>query len=105
MGKWGDRKYIGCGMNRKGIPDVREVCRGGDITTVISGLFSLRDRECRQNSNRENSSGFSEIRVFLLNREDEMNSKEFFGKNAHLGRRNSYEFLLRPDVLSNISLP
>ena len=80
MGKWGDRKYIGCGMNKKGIPDVREVCRGGDITTVISGLFSLRDRECRQNSNRENSSGFSEIRVFLLNREDEMNSSEFFEK-------------------------
>jgi hypothetical protein len=56
MGKWGDRKYIGCGMNKHGIPDVQEVCRGGDITTVISGLFSLLNRKCRQQSNRENSS-------------------------------------------------
>jgi hypothetical protein len=86
MGKWGDRKYIGCGMNKHGIPDVQEVCRGGDITTVISGLFSLLNRKCRQQSNRENYS-------------------EFFEKNAHLCRRNPYEFHLRFDVLSKIILP
>jgi len=66
MGKWGDRKYIGCGMNKHGIPDVREVCRGGDITTIISGLFSLRDRKYRQITIRENSSEFFEKTLILI---------------------------------------
>src|SRR5512136_801853 len=49
MGKWGERKYISCGMNKHGIPDVREDCQGADITTVISGLFSLLDGNFLQN--------------------------------------------------------